>query len=134
MNPQITTLLCGLAARFDDSTVPAACNTVAETDTVLSATPIDTDITDLDDYTAYTGNRRRIITVPVIDLASTSTMVVLGFRQFLLEAVLNDVTINPTDQNGRFAAMYLGWVMLVRAGRIAGCTLASGPRKVVSHQ
>lgn len=133
VNPQITTLLCGLAARFDNATVPASCNTVAETETVLSASPIDSDIADIDDYTAYTGNRRRIITVPVIDLASTSTMVVLGFRQFLLEPALSDVTINPTDQNGRFVAMYLGSVMPVRSGRIDGCTLATGPGKVV-HQ
>ena len=34
VNTQITTFLCGLAARFDNGTVPAACNAVAETDTI----------------------------------------------------------------------------------------------------
>jgi hypothetical protein len=130
----ITTFLCGLAARFDNSTVPAACNAVAETDTILSAATVDTDITDLDDYTAYTGNRRRVITVPIIDTASTSTMVVLGFRQFLVEPNTNDVTLNVSDTNGRFAALYLGTVMPVRAGRIDGCSLTTGPGKVVLHQ
>lgn len=134
VNTQITTFLCGLAARFDNATVPAACNAVAETDTILGAATVDTDISDLDDYTAYTGNRRRVITVPIIDTASTSTMVVLGFRQFLIEPNTNDVTLNVADQNGRFAALYLGTVMPVRAGRIDGCTLTSGPGKVVLHQ
>ena len=134
VNTQITTFLCGLAARFDNTTVPAACNAVAETDTILSAATVDTDIADLDDYTAYTGNRRRVITVPIIDTASTTTMVVLGFRQFLIEPNTNDVTLNVADQNGRFAALYLGTVMPVRAGRIDGCSLTSGPGKVVLHQ
>lgn len=134
VNTQITTFLCGLAARFDNTTVPAACNAVAETDTILSASSIDTDITDIEDYTAYVGNRRRVITVPIVDTASTSTMVVLGFRQFLLEPAANDVTLNASDQNGRFAALYLGTVMPVRAGRIDGCSLTAGPGKVVLHQ
>jgi Flp pilus assembly protein TadG len=134
VNTQVTTFLCGLAARFDNATVPAACNAVAETDTILSAATVDTDIADLDDYTAYTGNRRRVITVPIIDTASTSTMIVLGFRQFLIEPNPNDVTLNVADQNGRFSALYLGTVMPVRAGRFDGCTLTSGPGKVVLHQ
>jgi Flp pilus assembly protein TadG len=134
VNTQVTTFLCGLAARFDNATVPAACNAVAETDTILSAATVDTDIADLDDYTAYTGNRRRVITVPIIDTASTTTMIVLGFRQFLIEPNPNDVTLNVADQNGRFSALYLGTVMPVRAGRFDGCTLTSGPGKVVLHQ
>ena len=134
VNTQITTYLCGLAARFDNGTVPAVCNAVAETDTVLGAATVDTDITDVDDYTAYIGNRRRVITVPIIDTASTATMIVLGFRQFLLEPNANDVTINAADANGRIGALYLGTVMPVRAGRIDGCTLATGPGKVVLHK
>lgn len=134
VNTQITTFLCGLAARFDNATVPAACNAVPETDTVLGAAAADTDIADIDDYTSYIGNRRRVITVPIVDTASTATMIVLGFRQFLLEPNANDVTLNVADQNGRFAALYLGTVMPVRAGRIDGCTLAAGPGKVVLHQ
>ncbi len=134
VNTQITTFLCGLAARFDNTTVPAACNAVAETDTILSAATVDSDLADVEDYTAYIGNRRRVITVPIVDTASTATMVVLGFRQFLLEPAANDVTLNAADQNGRFAALYLGTVMPVRAGRIDGCSLTAGPGKVVLHQ
>lgn len=134
VNTQVTTFLCGLAARFDNATVPAACNAVNETDTILGASTVDTDLADVEDYTAYVGNRRRVITVPIVDTASTSTMIVLGFRQFLLEPAANDVTLNAADQNGRFAALYLGTVMPVRAGRFDGCTLTAGPGKVVLHQ
>lgn len=134
VNNQISTFLCGLAARFDNTTVPAICNAVPETDTILGASNIDSDITDTEDYTAYTGNRRRVITVAIVDTASSSTMVVLGFRQFLLEPAAGDVTLNASDSNGRFAALYLGSVMPVRAGRFDGCSLTTGPGKVVLHQ
>jgi len=134
VSAQVRPFVCGLAARFDNTTVPAACNAVAESDTILSASTMDTDLADVEDYTAYTGNRRRVITVPIVDVASTATMLVLGFRQFLLEPNPNDVTLNPADPNARFAALYLGSVMPVRAGRIDGCTLTSGPGKVVLHQ
>ncbi len=131
---QVSTFLCGLAARFDNTTVPAACSTVPESDTVLGAYPADTDLTDLDDYSAYTGNNRRIITVPIVETASESTMAVLGFRQFLVEPAANDTTVNAADQNGRFAALYLGSRIPVKQGRIDGCTQAAGPGKVVLHQ
>lgn len=131
---QVSTFLCGLAARFDNSTVPAVCNAVAESDTVLGANPIDSDLADVEDYTAYTGNNRRILTVPIVETVSGSTMVVLGFRQFLLEPAANDSTINAADQNGRFAALYLGSRIPVKQGRIDGCTQAAGPGKVVLHQ
>jgi Flp pilus assembly protein TadG len=134
VNTQISVFLCGLAARFDNTTVPAICNAVQESDTILSASQVDTDLTDIEDYTAYTGNGRRVITVPIVDTASTATMVVLGFRQFLIEPAQGDVTINAADANGRFAALYLGSVMPVRAGRIDGCTQTTGPGKVVLHQ
>jgi Flp pilus assembly protein TadG len=134
VNTQISVFLCGLAARFDNTTVPNVCNAVNESDTVLSGATVDTDITDVEDYTAYTGNRRRVITVPIVDTASTATMIVLGFRQFLIEPNANDTTLNAADQNGRFAALYLGTVMPVRAGRIDGCSLTVGPGKVVLHQ
>jgi len=128
------TFLCGLAARFDSSTVPAACNAVPESDVVLGAAPQDADITDLDDFTAYTGNTRRIITVAIVETASTAAMPILAFRQFLLEPSAGDVTLNVNDANGRFAALYLGSVMPVRGGRIDGCAITSGPGKVVLHQ
>ncbi len=131
---QVSTFLCGLAARFDNSTVPAVCNAVNESDTVLGANPVDTDLVDVEDYTAYTGNNRRILTVPIVETASDSTMTVLGFRQFLLEPAANDTTINAADQNGRFAAVYLGSKVPVKQGRIDGCTQTAGPGKVVLHQ
>ena len=131
---QVSTFLCGLAARFDNGTVPAACSTVAESDAVLAANPADSDLADLDDYTAYTGNNRRIITVPIVETAAESTMVVLGFRQFLIEPAANDTTLNAADQNGRFAALDLGSRIPVKQGRIDGCTQAAGPGKVVLHQ
>lgn len=131
---QVSTFLCGLAARFDNSTVPAVCNAVNESDTVLTANPIDTDITNVTDYTAYTGNNRRIISVPIVETANEGTMTVLGFRQFLIQPGANDVTINAGDQNGRFAATYLGSRIPVKQGRIDGCTQAAGPGKVVLHQ
>ncbi len=130
----VSTFLCGLAARFDNSTVPAVCNAVNESDTVLGANPVDTDLTDVVDYTAYTGNSRRILTVPIVETASDSTMTVLGFRQFLLEPAAGDSTINAGDQNGRFAAVYLGSRVPVKQGRIDGCTQTAGPGKVVLHQ
>jgi Flp pilus assembly protein TadG len=131
---QVSTFLCGLAARFDNATVPAVCNAVAESDAVLAANPADSDLADIEDYTAYTGNNRRIITVPIVETAAESTMVVLGFRQFLIEPAANDSTINAADQNGRFAALYLGSRIPVKQGRIDGCTQAAGPGKVVLHQ
>lgn len=130
----VRSFLCGLAARFDSSTVPAACSAVAETDTVLGAAPQDTDVAELDDYAAYTGNNRRIITVAIVETASSAPMPILGYRQFLLEPAVGDVTLNSNDTNGRFQALYLGSVMPLRAGRIDGCTLATGPGKVVLHK
>ena len=98
------------------------------------------------DYTAYTGNGRRIITVPVVD----STMMYLGFRQFLLVPPPDGSgNLDPADRYGRFVAMYMGMNQNdtrttpspVRQGNIA-CPTATGapgftiqgPGKVVLHQ
>ncbi|MEO8126841.1 MAG: pilus assembly protein TadG-related protein [Bryobacteraceae bacterium] len=127
--------LCGLAARFDSSTVPTACANVVDADTILSAQIPDTDITDLDDYTAYAGNGRRVITIPIVDaLSGTNTMTILGFRQFLVEPNPNDVTLNPSDVNARFAALYIGNPVPVKQGSFSGCQITNGPGKVVLHQ
>ena len=72
-------------------------------------------------------------TMFAVAVAST-TQNVQGFRQFLLEPIANDVTLNPADARGRFSAMYLGSKMPLRAGSFAGCQLTSGPGKVVLHQ
>jgi Flp pilus assembly protein TadG len=127
--------VCGLAARFDPTSVPTACQNVAEVDTIASGEVGDVDLTDLDDYTAYTGNGRRVITIPIVDtLSGTGTMSVLGFRQFLVEPNPNDVTVNPTDANARFNALYIGSVVPVRQGTFSGCQITNGPGKVVLHQ
>ena len=127
--------LCGLASRFDATSVPTACANVAEADTILSAQIADTDITDLDDYTAYTGNGRRVITIPIVDaLSGSGTMTVLGFRQFLVEPNPNNVTLNPSDFNARFAALYIGSAVPVKQGTFSGCQITNGPGKVVLHQ
>ena len=85
-----------------------------------AAYPPDTDVATgvLDTYTAYTGNGRRVITVAVVSaLASsvTSTMTVLGFRQFLLEPNLDGSFFDPADTNGRFVAQYIGSPVPVQA-------------------
>lgn len=131
---QVTSFLCGLATRFSAET-PEACAGVPEIDSVAAAYSPDTDLTELDDYAAYTGNARRVITVAVVDsIANTSSMIVLGFRQFLVEPNPNDVTINPADRNGRFAALYIGYPVPVKQGRFDGCMITAGPGKVVLHQ
>lgn len=131
---QVTSFLCGLATRFSSET-PDACTSVPEIESVAPAYSPDTDFTDLEEYAAYAGNGRRVITVAVVDsIASTSAMIVLGFRQFLVEPNPNDVTISPGDRYGRFAALYIGYPVPVRQGRFDGCQVSAGPGKVVLHQ
>ena len=126
-------VLCGMWTRFD-SAVSEACASIPEVDS-LQAYQADTDINDLEEYAAYTGNKRRIITVPIVDaLSSSGTMTVLGFRQFLIEPNPGGVNIGPSDADGRFVALYLGSVVPLKAGRFDGCQLAAGPGKVVLHQ
>ena len=74
------------------------------------------------------------------DITCAAAMTVLGFRQFLLEPAA-DGSFDPTDANGRFAALYLGSVAPVPQGwfdtRYApACRsyLTVGPGKVVLHQ
>ncbi|MCX6590264.1 MAG: pilus assembly protein TadG-related protein [Acidobacteria bacterium] len=134
VQPAVTALGCGLAARFDP-TVPAACASVAEVDTLAGLNTADTDLTDLDDYTQYTGNLRRVITVPVVDaLAAGTEMTVLGFRQFLLQPSNGATTLDVDATNGRFPALYIGSVVPLRQGRMSGCTITAGPGKVVLHR
>ncbi len=134
MVSQVTSFLCGLVTRFSWET-PEACAGVPEIESLAGVYTPDTDLTDLDDYVAYTGNARRVITVAVVDqIQNTSAMIVLGFRQFLVEPNPDDVTINPSDRYGRFAALYIGYPMPVKQGRFDGCIVTAGPGKVVLHQ
>ena len=131
---QVTSFLCGLATRFENGPY-SGCENIAEIDTVVQGFQPDTDVADVEDYSAYAGNGRRMLTVAVVDAITDPTaMTVLGFRQFLLEAGANLTNITPLDANGRFNALYVGSQMPVKQGRFAGCTVSSGPGKVVLHQ
>ena len=95
-------------------------------------------------YTAYQGNGRRVITVPVVDSLAPNTatpMVVLGFRQFLVQPNPDGTFFNPSDPNGRFVATYIGSPMPVKQGYIddrfwqsCPAPVTSGPGKVVLHR
>jgi len=141
--------VCGLYSRMDLSlSPPEACtNAVTDASTIAATLQSDTDVADPGgDYGAYTGNGRRIITVPVVD----SAMTVLGFRQFLLIPPSDGSgNLDPTDRYGRFIAMYMGMNQIdvmttpapVRQGIIACPTTTgppaapiTGPGKVVLHQ
>ncbi len=131
---QVQALLCGLASRFE-SEVPGACSNIGEVETLAALYQPDTDLSDLEEYAAYAGNLRRVITVVVVDsLATPEAMTVLGFRQFLLSLPPTATSINVADTNGRFPALYIGGVVPLRQGRFDGCTIAAGPGKVVLHR
>jgi len=130
----VTSMLCGIASRFETA-VPLACNAVPEIDTMESLYAPDTDLADIEDYATYVGSGRRVITVPIVTtLTPGEPMQVLGFRQFLVEPNPNDTTINSADMNGRFLALYLGSPVPLKQGSFEGCTIASGPGKVVLHR
>jgi Flp pilus assembly protein TadG len=140
--------LCGLFTRAPFGTdLPTSCSLNGTDVTPLAAayfpdTDQNADQTLL--YSAYAGNGRRVVTLPVVDALATnvvSTMTVLGFRQFLLMPALDGSPLNPADPNGRFVVQYIGSPAPVSQGffddrfQLAGgfCP-ASGPGKVVLHQ
>jgi Flp pilus assembly protein TadG len=130
----VVSLLCGFTTRFE-SALPSACANIPEVDTMSSIYAPDTDTTDLDDYTQYLGDGRRVITVPIVDvLSAAGSMTVLGFRQFLIEPNQGGVDITPIDRYGRFVVLYIGSVVPVQQGRFSGCQQTAGPGKVVLHQ
>ncbi len=126
--------LCGLDTRFESAT-PTACANIVAIDSLSTTYQPDTDGSDHDVYSDYTGNGRRIITIPIVDTVSGSApMTVLGFRQFLVIPNQGALSIDPADTFGRFVAMYIGSVAPVKQGRFDGCQQAAGPGKVVLHQ
>lgn len=132
--PLVTAALCGLDARFE-STPQAACAGIPSIDTLASIYQPDTDVNNYPVYTDYIGDGRRIITIPIVDmLSSTGNMTVLGFRQFLVEPDQDATNLNPGDQYGRFVALYIGSVAPVKQGSFQGCQQPAGPGKVVLHQ
>lgn len=144
----VTDMLCGMDARFESS-VPETCTTnVTDAATLVGNYTVDTDLssyTDSLDYTGYTGNTRRIITVAIVDTLATDatgTMTILGFRQFLVEPTTDTSSgyVVPSDRWGRFSALYIGSVVPVRQGwvgdvfSLGACSGISGPGKVVLYQ
>lgn len=132
----VQSVLCGMASRFDPTTLPGACQSIGDIETLTTLRVPDTDLTELSDFSTYVGNGRRIITLPVVDaLANGGGMTVLGFRQFVLQPLSGGATFNPGDPFGRFPAIYIGSVMPVRQGRFDGaCGATSGPGKVVLYR
>ncbi|MFN8686507.1 MAG: pilus assembly protein TadG-related protein [Acidobacteriota bacterium] len=134
-NPTVQQFLCGLNNRFDNSLSDPACAAITDSATLSSAPPVDNDLNDFDDFTSYTGRGRRIITIAVVDLlSSTADMAVLGFRQFLVMPNPGVTTLSPADGPGRFAAIYIGYPAPLRQGRFGSCGVSSGPGKVVLHR
>lgn len=124
---------CGLTSRFDTA-LPAVCEQIADASTVITAFQPDSDLTDVTAWSAYTGNTRRVITVAIVEALDTAAMNVIAFRQFLLQPTITDGAFNGTDNNGRFIASYLGSPVPLKGGTFAGCSVESGPGKVVLQQ
>jgi hypothetical protein len=130
----VSSFLCGLNLRLD-AAVTGVCANVPDAEAIAGLYQQDTDINQVDDYAAYTGSGRRVLTVAVVSaLNAAAAMQPLGFRQFLLEPDPDATTINPNDVNGRFVALYIGSIVPLRQGRYEGCTITSGPGKVVLHK
>ena len=145
--PVAEAALCGLYVRFDNQTQPATCPTaVTDYAALQPAFQPDTDIVtgQADIYSTYSGNGRRVITVPVVDALAPNTatpMTVLGFRQFLVQPNPDGTFFNPADANGRFVATYIGSPMPVKQGYVddrfgqsCPAPVTSGPGKVVLHR
>ncbi len=127
--------ICGLNARLN-ATYHPFCEPITDVATLIQSYPPDTNVDSIDDYLEYDGNRRRILTVAVVDTLPfnvAGTMTVLGFRQFLLEPNPDSTELNPADAVGRFVAMYIGYPMPVRAGQFGACGVTQGVGKVVLH-
>jgi hypothetical protein len=138
--------MCGLYTTFDNQTQPSGCVTaVTDYGALQPAYTPDTDVTTGQSnlYTDYSGNGRRILTVPIVSalaLNSATTMTVLGFRQFFLQLNSDGTFFSPTDSNGRFIATYIGSPAPVKAGYVddrfgqsCPAPVSSGPGKVVLH-
>ena len=137
--------LCGLYSRFDAG-LPGVCSNVTAVADLAATFAADTDISTgpADLYSAYTGNGRRVVTLPIVNVLPTdlvTTMTVLGFRQFLLETNMDGTFLDPGDAAGRFIVQYIGNPAPVKQGWFddrfqLGCPLGgfSGPGKVVLHQ
>ncbi len=134
VNTAITSYLCGMATRMDAS-LAQGCTDIPEVDTMASLYQSDTDLTDLEDYTTYIGSGRRLLTIPVVDaLNPTGTMIIQGFRQFVLQPLQNQAGISSNDLNGRIGVTYIGTAFPIKQGRFGDCAITNGPGKVVLHR
>jgi Flp pilus assembly protein TadG len=132
----VTDTVCGLNARLNAAPHPF-CESITDVDTLIQSFPPDTDIDSHDNYQDYTGNRRRVLTVAIVDaipFAAAGTMQVFGFRQFLLDPNPGSTELDPTDPVGRFVALYIGSLVPVKQGQFGSCGVTAGPGKVVLHQ
>ncbi len=116
-------LSCGLNSRFGIDQSGTACDNIAAASSLLPLFTGDTDAGPLDGtlqsfQTDYNGNARRVLTVPIID--SSATMLVLNFRQFLVESSPNLPGVGVGNFRGPFRAQYLGNPVPVRLGTIGG--------------
>ncbi|MBM3810515.1 MAG: hypothetical protein FJW20_02650 [Acidimicrobiia bacterium] len=131
---QIQSLLCGLGMRLESGLL-AACENIAEVAAAAAPYAPDSNVENVETYEAYTGNRRRVLTIPIVlELTDPQAMTVLGLRQFLLQPQPNTTNLNPNDENGRFLVTYIGSTVPLRQGRFSGCTVTTGPGKVVLHR
>jgi Flp pilus assembly protein TadG len=145
----VTAALCGVESRLDTAYPTNCISDVTDFDSLSASFQPDLDPAYYTDYSGYSGNGRRIVTVAVLSAmptdnnASCSTSsTVVGFRQFLVNPPADGTTFSPTDPNGRFVALYLGTIAPVPQGwfdsRYApACSAAGtvvGPGKVVLHQ
>lgn len=73
-----------------------------------------------------------MLTVAVVD--GPDTLLVLGFRQFLLENSPTIAGLNPGAFTGAFRAQYVGWPAPIRCGAVGGsCNVRFGVGRVVLH-
>ena len=78
----------------------------------------------------YDGNNRRVLTMAVLD----ASLVVLNFRQFLIEAAPGTEGLNVNAVNGSFRAQYIGAPVPLRCGGFGGvCRVSQGVGRVVLH-
>jgi Flp pilus assembly protein TadG len=142
-NASVEAMTCGLTTRLDSnaaiSTYATACSGAGDLTQITTPYTVDTDVTAYDDYTQYAGDNRRILTVAIVDsltTTTTATMNIEGFRQFLLEPTSGLTSNNPSDPQGRFSVLYIGYPVPLKQGRFDGasCSLTNGPGKVVLFQ
>ena len=141
-NSSVEAALCGIYSRLDYPSNQGICATVVPDLASLSNYLPDLDLAagETPPYFNYIGDGRRIVTAAIVDGAG-STMTVLGFRQFLIEPNPDGTFFSPTDPNGRFPALYIGYPAPLQQGwfdtrHAASCPIGSlnGPGKVVLHQ